>query len=138
MPIRLREESTFTLELTPMIDVVFLLIVFFLLATTFQQLEREIDVAVPPSQTAEAGSDGPDPVVVNVLRDESIVIAGNRIEIEQLYSLLARRVEDEPKTKALIRADGELDFSRVIEVADACRRARAGISFATLEKDERR
>lgn len=136
MAIRLREESAFTLELTPMIDVVFLLIVFFLLATTFQQLEREMAVAVPQSQSGEQGA-GADPIVINVLDDGTVIVGGNKIEVEQLYALLARRVEDDPKTKALIRADGQLQFDRVIQVADACRRAGAGISFATLHQEGR-
>lgn len=118
-----------------MIDVVFLLIVFFLLATTFQQLERELDVAVPKSRSGTEGSSEPDPVVVNVLPDAAIIVGGNRVDPEQLYALLARRVEQEPGTKALIRAHGQLAFERVVEVADACRRARAAIAFATLHEE---
>ncbi|MGE3165970.1 MAG: ExbD/TolR family protein [Planctomycetota bacterium] len=135
MVIRLRDEEAFSLELTPMIDVVFLLIVFFLLATTFQQLERELDVAVPKSRSGTEGSSEPDPVVVNVLPDAAIIVGGNRVDPEQLYALLARRVEQEPGTKALIRAHGQLAFERVVEVADACRRARAAIAFATLHEE---
>ncbi|MEM7164509.1 MAG: biopolymer transporter ExbD [Planctomycetota bacterium] len=133
MGIRLREESTFTLELTPMIDVVFLLIVFFLLATTFQAMERELAVSVPKSQSGDQGG-GPDPVVINVLEDGTVVVGGNRVDLDQLHAILVRRVADEPATKALIRADKRLQFDKVIAVADICRRANAALSFATLER----
>lgn len=133
MGIRLREETQFTLELTPMIDVVFLLIVFFLLATTFQAMERELAVSVPKSQSGDEGG-GPDPIVVNVLEDGSIVVGGNRVDLDQLHSILVRRVAEDPATKALVRADRRLLFDKVIAVADTCRRANAALSFATLDR----
>lgn len=141
MAIRLREEPLFTVELTPMIDVVFLLIIFFLVATTFQRLEREIAVSVPVSETGSEGEGENEPVVVNVLPDGDgyrIVVGGNAVDLEQLRTLLARRVASDPDTKALVRADGSLRHQQVVEVADACRKARAAISFQTLEKQVRR
>jgi biopolymer transport protein ExbD len=140
MAIRPREESHFSVELTPMIDVVFLLIIFFLVATTFQRLEREIAVSVPVAETGQEGDEGLEPVVVNVLPEGEgyrIVVGGNAVTLEQLRILLARRVASEPGTKALVRADGSLRHQQVVEVADACRKARASISFGTLEKLEK-
>lgn len=133
----MKEEPAFTIELTPMIDVVFLLIIFFLVATTFQRMEREIAVSVPESETGRAGEEGPEPVVVNVIPDDDgyrIVVSGNAVTLEQLRRLLARRVASEPATKALVRADGDLRHQQVVEVADACRKAKAAISFTTLDK----
>ena len=137
MAIRPKSSATFTVELTPMIDVVFLLIIFFLVATTFQRLEREIAVSVPESETGRAGDEGPEPVVVNVLALEDgfqIVVGGNAMTLDQLQTHLSRRVASEPKTKALVRADGKLRHEQVVEVADACRKAKAAIAFTTLEK----
>jgi biopolymer transport protein ExbD len=137
MAIRPREEPLYTIELTPMIDVVFLLIIFFLVATTFQRLEREIAVSVPLSETGREGEEGLEPVVVNVLPEGEgyrIVVGGNSVSLDQLRALLARRVATAPGTKALVRADGSLRHQQVVEVADACRKARATISFGTLEK----
>jgi biopolymer transport protein ExbD len=137
MAIRPRDESLFTIELTPMIDVVFLLIIFFLVTTTFQRLELELAVNVPESETGRTGEEGPEPVVVNVVpTDEGyqIVVGGNAVTLVQLQALLARQVASEPRTKALVRADGSLRHQQVIEVADACRKAKVAIAFTTLEK----
>jgi biopolymer transport protein ExbD len=136
--IRVKGDDNFTIELTPMIDVVFLLIVFFLVATTFHQLEREMAVSVPRSETGDSGDHGPDPVVVNVLDDGRVVVGGNAITLEQLQSFLIRESSREPRTKALIRAHSELFFEKVIEVADACRKANVKISFATLDRGKER
>ncbi len=133
MAIQLKDEGEFSLELTPMIDVVFLLIVFFLLTTTFAQLEREMKVSVPPSESGKDSGESLAPLVINVMPDGRIVDAGNQVDIKQLQSLVARRVEDEPKTKALIRAHKALAYERIIEVAGACSKAKANIAFATLK-----
>ncbi len=137
MAIRTPDEPIFSIELTPMIDVVFLLIIFFLVTTTFQRLEREIAVSVPESETGRSAEEGPEPVVINVVPVEAgyqIVVGGNAVTLDQLQALLSRRVASEPRTKALVRADGELRHQQVVEVADACRKANAAIAFTTLDK----
>ena len=141
MAIRMQEEESFSLEMTPMIDVVFLLIIFFLVATTFQQLEREMDVSVPQSETGVATGDGPDPVIVNVLGQEDgllVIVNGQSISLDQLTSLLQRTLQQEPRTKATLRGDGVLQYKDVIEVCDACRKAKVPVSLALREKASQR
>ena len=66
MPLKLQHDETPALNLTSMIDVLFLLIIFFMVATKFDELERNIEVAVP--QVAQAGENAPppQPLVVSV------------------------------------------------------------------------
>lgn len=134
----MNEESHFAIELTPMIDVVFLLIVFFLVATTFQQMERELEVSVPQSETAGAGENGPEPIIVNVLEDGRVVVHGNAVTLDQLQTLVGRTIaeREDRRAKAVIRAHSKLAWERVIGVADACRLAdkdRVSVAFATLD-----
>ena len=138
MAIRTKEEDHFSVELTPMIDMVFLLIVFFLVSTTFQQMEREMQVSVPKADTGESRDKERDPVVVNVLEDGRVVVRGTAMNLAQLESLLARAVAADGEAKALIRADGGLSFEVVVQVADACRKAEARVSFATVSSGEAR
>ena len=128
MSIRIRnDEEHFGLELTPLIDVVFLLIIFFLVATTFQQLEREIAVSVPESETGKETR--AEPVVVNVLKDGSdykLIVEGNTLSIDQLQSFISFRVEQDPGTGALVRADGRLFHQQVVRVTEFSNRLRVG------------
>ena len=137
MAIRLQEEENFSLEMTPMIDVVFLLIIFFLVATTFQQVEKEMDVSVPQSETGVAGTSGPEPVIVNVMGGDDglrVIVNGQSISLQELTSLLQRTLQEEPATKATLRGDGVLQFEDVITVCDAVRKAKVPLSLALREK----
>lgn len=135
----MKEDDHFTVELTPMIDVVFLLLVFFLVATTFQQMERELEVSVPQSETSGSG-DGPEPIVINVLEDGKVVVRGNAVTLDQLQTLVGRTIaeREDRRAKAVIRAHSKLEWERVIGVADACRLAdkdRVSVAFATLNQE---
>ena len=93
MAIRLKDDEFFAVELTPMIDVVFLLIIFFLVATTFKQIERELAVKVPETESADAGKGKPDPITVNMVKEEAgfrLVVNGNTVTLDQLRSILTR------------------------------------------------
>ncbi|MFQ5654924.1 MAG: ExbD/TolR family protein [Planctomycetota bacterium] len=135
MAIRPREEQGFSLELTPMIDVVFLLIIFFLVATTFHQLEREMAVKVPESDTGRSGQGEAEPIVINILKDGRLVVAGETMTLERLQALLVRRAAEVTEPRALIRADGELPFQRIVDVASACQRAAVLFSFTVRQQE---
>ncbi|MFN0057948.1 MAG: ExbD/TolR family protein [Planctomycetota bacterium] len=138
MAIRLKELDDAGLDLTPMIDMVFNLLIFFLLATTLQQNERELKVSVPQAESGRNAVGGRDPIVVNVMSDGRVIVRGNAVTLEQLRVLLSGAVAESPETKALIRADAKLPFEKVIVVADVCVRANAAFAFATLRPEESR
>ena len=85
---KLQHDETPALNLTSMIDVLFLLIIFFMVATKFDELERNIEVAVP--EVAQTGDDDspPEPTVVTVQSDGTLAIGGDVVTSEQLVSRL--------------------------------------------------
>ena len=109
-----------------MIDVLFLLIIFFMVATKFDELERNIEVAVP--EVAQPGDDDspPEPIVVTVQSDGTLAIGGDIVTSEQLVSRLtaARTPLSEPSV--VIRGDAECAFQHIATALAACRQA--GIS----------
>ncbi len=95
------------INMTPMIDMVFLLIIFFLTATTFAQKEREQDVLLPSNRNAGSLSRSYDNnLIINVLRDGSAVVFGEKIAEEKLVALVKdRRLRASQPLKVLVRAD---------------------------------
>ena len=69
MPLKTTQDETTSVNLTPMIDVVFLLVIFFMVATKFTEMERSIDLELPTAAAAGDTTPPPQPKVVAVFSD---------------------------------------------------------------------
>lgn len=119
--------------LTPMIDVVFLLLCFFVTSQIFAQWETEIDVALPTAATGGMPQRLPGEVIVNVRADGSTVVNGRTLDDDELKGMMARLVKLFPGQPVLLRADKATAYEHVVRVLDTCRQADIwNISFATL------
>jgi len=119
-------------QLAPMLDVVFLLLCFFVTSQIFAQWETEVDVVLPTAQTGDMPQRLPGEIIINILEQGQIVITGRTLSSEQLEKTLQRLVENFPGQPVLIRADESADFKYVIGVLDQCRKNDiSNISFAT-------
>ncbi|MEZ5973661.1 MAG: biopolymer transporter ExbD [Planctomycetota bacterium] len=122
------------LNLTPMIDVIFLLLIFFMVATTFQDPERQMDVDLPEAQSGDPVEQHPEELIIHVLRDGSIHVGPDATADEDLLPLLVKRAEHNPDLPVTIRGDRQVAHERIIAVMDAC--GQAGLqqlSLGTLE-----
>lgn len=118
------EESP--INLMPLLDMVFLLLIFFLVATTIAQEEREQALQLPPDSQRQALSDPPKQLIINIMKDGSIKISGRIYSPKDLATLIQQVAEKEPNREVLIRAD-ELSIHRYF--AGVARLARqAGIN----------
>jgi len=130
---RTRGGGSAAVPLTPMLDVVFLLLCFFVTTQIYAQWETEIDVTLPTAETGALPERLPGEVIVNVLSDGSTVVNGRTLDREELKALMARLVELFPGQPVLVRADKATAYEHVIRVLDACRTSDIwNVSFATL------
>ena len=129
-PGRRRAVAAPGLDLTPMVDVVFLLIIFFMVSTTFITLETGLPVDLPQAQSAQAQpSDLP---TVTVTRDERVFLAGAEVPIAELAVLVQASLEATGLTTVVLRADEAVPHGFVVEVMDLIKRAGAQrIAIAT-------
>ncbi|MGI9012684.1 MAG: ExbD/TolR family protein [Phycisphaerales bacterium] len=116
-------DSNTTIELTPIIDMVFLLLIFFLVATTFHQTEREMQIALPSAASAGPITAAMRELIINVDRDGRIVVAGAVIEPEQLRTIIQDAVEQNPEQKVSVRGDRNTIYNNVTDVLDICKAA---------------
>ncbi len=123
------------LNLAPMIDVVFLLLIFFMVATTFAEKEKQIDLDLPTAESGEVAADAVDEIVVNVLGDGSTQIDGETVDRERMREIFARAARSNPETPVTIRGDRIAQLQIVTDVMDVCRIAGlSDIGIMTVDK----
>lgn len=135
---KFREAKTENLgfQIAPMIDVIFILLSFFIASQIFSQWETEIDIKLPTAQTGTTPERLPGEIIINILKTGEPVVNGKTYTDETLMSLLDSIVEIWPGQPVLIRADTETNYGHVIDVLDLCRKADIwNISFATTAAD---
>lgn len=123
MPLKTQHDEQPQLNLTSMIDVVFLLIIFFMVTTTFDQMERNIEVAVPEVPQAGAASPPRGPLVVSVFADGRLELDGQMVTLEELTSQLAAARAERGDVSVVIRGDAACAFQDVATTLGACREA---------------
>ena len=112
-----------TLSLTPLIDVVFLLLIFFLVTSEFEDEERRLDIVLPSATSAVPMTGRPREFVVDVDAEGSLYVGGEQVALSELEDLLATAVARNPTNQAVvIRADRRTTFQPVVRVMDVCNR----------------
>ena len=115
MQFRREEEDNFALDMTPMIDVVFLLIIFFMVSTVFVDFSRKMDINLPTSKSS-AIDESTKTLEVEMSKDKKIFLAGKRLTLLGLETTLAKMEFKDKKPSAIIRADKSLPYGDVIQV----------------------
>ncbi len=128
--------SSPSFNMTPMIDVVFLLIIFFLVSSHLARQEVEMELDLPAAQTGQDTdpADMTRHIVVNVLPEGEIVVAGRSLDPDALSEMIAYesrrgRTPGEP-LEVRIRSDRQAPYSTVEPIMRAC--ARAGVWRVTF------
>ncbi len=110
-----------SIEMTPMIDMVFLLLIFFLVATTFHQTEREMQIALPVASSAAPISTLLRELVINVDVDGKIIVGGRQIDAEDLRVVITEAVAVNPEQKVTVRGDRSTAYANIVTVLDLCK-----------------
>lgn len=119
------------INLTPMIDVVFTLLVFFMLATTFLERERLLGLELPTASHADRAPVNGRELVINVALDGQMWIDGKRVDANELASVLSETVRRDAATPVTVRGDRRSQLEQVVHVLDECMRvglANVGVS----------
>ncbi len=124
-------------QIAPMIDIVFLLLCFFVTSQIFSQWETEIDVQLPTATKGVIPERLPGEIIINILNDGTKVVNRQALDEAGLHALLKRVVSLFPGQPVLIRADRRTAYEHVIGVLDLCRRTDIwNISFATTSSEK--
>lgn len=138
MPLKTETLQEPVLNLTPMIDVVFLLIIFFMVGARFteESHDQQFDVELPSAAAVQSMSRAPDPLVVTVYRSGRITIKDRDFDQNQLVQELASAKAAYADQAVLIRGDGQGQYQAVIDVMNACHQVQIkkfSLAFQPLE-----
>jgi len=117
---RSEEDESPQMNMTPIIDVVFNLLIFFLVGTRYAEIERDIVVNPPAARHAQAVASTPRELIVNVSREGRFTVAGVEYTPEDLERLLARSVEENPDQAVVIRGDRRVILQLPVNVLNLC------------------
>ena len=102
-----------SLNLTPLIDVVFLLLIFFLVATQFSQDDQQLPIKLPSAQSA----------VPMTIEPEELVVRGQGVDLATLEGILRQALADNPVQQTVVlRGDKRVEFQTIVSLVDLCNR----------------
>ena len=121
--VRRTKSRASALALTSMLDVIFLLLCFFVTVSVFSQWENEISIQLPSAATAQEPDRLPGEIVVNLSKDGKVKVNGRELALDDLKSRLARISKFYPGQPVIIRADRDTKYESLVAVIDSCRAA---------------
>ena len=127
MRLRSSRRSTPRVMLIPMIDVIFFLLVFFMLFTTFRTHESGISIDLPQTSSAQTRDAGE--VIITVNNAGSMFYNGRLVSESMLQSSLREALRDDPRTMVIVRADRNAVWEYVFKAMDLARQVGASRLF---------
>lgn len=123
--------------IAPMVDILLVLLGFFMLTWTFARYETELDVQVPTAKEGKESRRSVGEVIINVKADGSIVINHRVLSPEELTSMLAKISQLYPDQAVILRGDEKVDYRHIVQVLDICRGTNIwNVAFATSKQNE--
>ncbi|MDF2874570.1 MAG: tolR: protein TolR [Sporomusa sp.] len=131
----LRQERQPKLMVIPMIDIIFFLLVFFIMSTLYMVDQQTIPVNLP--QAASAQSDKPHSVAVAVTREGRILFDQEEIPLELVKRRVQIEVSKQNDVVFVLRSDKQVEYGKVVAVLDEMKLAGAHrVAIATERKDK--
>ena len=119
-------------QIAPMVDIVFLLLIFFLVTWNFSRNETELDVKVPKAREGKETRRAVGEVILNVKSNGTVVMNRRQMNAAELQDTLQKIASLYPDQAVILRGDESTDYRHVVEVLDTCRRANIwNVAFAT-------
>ena len=132
--IQAQDDQVTGIDVAPLIDILFTLIIFFLGTTTFQEEEKEEEIQLP-RQGGSSLVNKNRPVYINVLQNGSYSVAGEVVDLNNLEYKLKLRYEEKPDQKLVLRGDSKAFHGQIASALDIARRV--GFTKASIAYDTR-
>jgi biopolymer transport protein TolR len=126
MAIAVRNEGSkvnSNINVTPMVDVMLVLLIIFMVITPMLQNKVQVDMAKVDNPTAMPDADKEDAIVVAITRDGGVFLGQDKVAVSELGSRVHDKLADKPGKTIYVRADARAQFRAVEDAIDAVRTA---------------
>ena len=125
------DDEAGAIDLTPMLDVVFIMLIFFIVTASFVK-EPGVEVNRPDANTSKLVKT---PIMIAITDEDKVWINKNEVDVRQVKTQVQALLSETPKGTIVIQADKEANIKTLTEVAQEAREAGAGlITVSTGEK----
>lgn len=114
------EEDEAEVSMSPLIDCVFLLLIFFLVSTMVKKENKDIDINLPESESAEKQLPTNNQTVIGIDKDGHVYYEGHEATVMEVHNELRATSEETPDLQVRIDVDAEAPLHKVIEIVDLC------------------
>lgn len=121
MKTNLQDEETVEVAMAPLIDCVFLLLIFFLVATTLKKIDEELPLTLPDAKTSIEVQQPDEFMVVSIDQDGNFYLDGSPVTITLLQQGVRERARDNKDLKVRVDAHASIPFQNVMEILDLLR-----------------
>lgn len=131
MRIRQPPHDNYGINVIPMIDTMMFLLVFFLMATRFADLERDARVKPATSRNVRPITAMPRELIVNVTETGGFVVSGRPVTLNELDALLVQAMARDPEQAVVVRGDRQSVLQHAVNVLDVCEKRGVVKTFLT-------
>ena len=118
------QEESDEINLTPMLDVVFIMLIFFIVTASFIK-EKSLNVNVPPENESPPTDSESSSIMISVTSNDDIFIDQRRVDVRAVRSLVAQKRAENPEAAVVVRAHEQSTAQTYVAIADAAREAKA-------------
>ena len=131
------DSEDYHVPITPLIDIVFLLLIFFATSTSFIDPEKDLNIDLPTGTEGVTQPEESKDIIVNVTKAGTIIIHGKVLDIDAVVKLLKDATADDAEQAVIIRGDQTTQHKHVVAVLNACIKAKVkSISIAQFEENQ--
>jgi biopolymer transport protein ExbD len=127
-----REDSSAEVNMAPLLDMVFILLIFFVITTNFNR-QTGVEVKKPKAQSVI--HQGQKTILIGISREGTVHIHGRQVAIDQLGTIVSREIARRPESNVVIIGDRSAALGRAVEVMDAC--LLAGVEKISVAADKK-
>ena len=124
-----------SVQMASLMDVIFLLLCFFVTTSVFSQWETEISISLPTAKSSTVPGRMPGEIILNLDKDGAVSVNGQPLTLAEVTERLTRIAKLYPGQPVVIRADKATAYDSLVGVIDACRTADVW-NFSLATKDE--